>query len=72
MKVHAAHPNVRKEVHLNFWEVKIDDVDKSLPHDCSTIAGSRSMHQARSVSCQDVTLLQYRQLSCSIWLVREF
>lgn len=54
-KVHAAHPNVRKEVNLHFWEVKVDDVDRSLSYDCSTVPGSRSMHQAKSVSCQDVT-----------------
>jgi hypothetical protein len=41
-----------------FWEVEIEDIDIFLPYDCTTISGSRSMHQAKSMSCQDVTLIQ--------------
>jgi hypothetical protein len=63
-KVHAIHPSIWKEANILFWEVEIEDIDIFLPYDCTTISGSRSMHQAKSMSCQDVTLIQYRQHPC--------
>jgi hypothetical protein len=42
---HATHPNTWRIVNKVFWEIGINNVDKTQIHGCKTMAGSRGMHQ---------------------------
>jgi hypothetical protein len=55
-KYHVMYPNVRQQVHKFFHEVKVGDVNRLRPWDCSTVKGSRSKHQVCSLSSKDPTL----------------
>lgn len=63
-KHHAGPSSSRRVVDKHFWLVNKEDVDRSESFDCSTVHGSRSMFQARSVNCRDQTLIAHRNLSC--------
>lgn len=56
-KYHVAYPSTRKHVNKFFWEVKVGDVDKSKGWECGTLNGSQKMHQVKSISHKDPTLL---------------
>jgi hypothetical protein len=43
---------------LTFWNVKLGEMDRSKTFDCGAISSSRKMHQQRSISHKDPTVLQ--------------
>lgn len=63
-KVYVENVGSRRHTNKHFWLVNRGDVDRKELYDCETINGSRGMHQVRSVSHRDPTLIQFRQLSC--------
>jgi len=63
-KQHDAHVIVRRNVNKWFWEVKVGDVDRSKSWEYENLIGSHKMHQVRSISYGNPTLLQYRELLC--------
>jgi hypothetical protein len=62
-KYHVVYPNVRHHINEFFHEVKVGDIHRTRPWDCSTVKGSCSKHQVQSLSSKDPTLCQYHQLS---------
>jgi hypothetical protein len=44
---------------LDFWEVKMGDVDRSSPFHCSTIIGCQKSHQVKLVTSRDPTMVEY-------------
>jgi hypothetical protein len=47
-----------------FWEIKLGDVDKSIPYECATINGSRKTHSMSSLDHLDSQLLLICELFC--------
>jgi len=64
IRQHVAYPNARRNIYKYFWEVKTSDVDKNQLHECQTIDGSHKAHQVQSISHQDLTLIEHRDVSC--------
>ncbi len=63
-KFHVTHPNARKIMNKTFQQVKVGDVDKSSGFHCAIVPRSQKAHQVRLVTCQDPTMLEYRNVSC--------
>jgi hypothetical protein len=64
-KFHDAFSSARQHIQKHFWKIEIGAIDRSRLYNYSIVAGSRGMHQVRSLTNKDPTLIQYRQLSCS-------
>jgi len=62
-KFHAGHPSERRRITKFFWELKDSDISRVDKLEDETILGSRGMHQCRSLSCKDPTLIQFCQLT---------
>ncbi len=63
-KFHAGRIGERQKITKFFWEIKERDILRVDKLEAETIPGSRGMHQCRSISCKDPTLIQFRQLTC--------
>ena len=63
-KFHARRVGERRRTTKFFWEIKEGDINRVDRLEAETIPGSRSMHQCRSLSAKDPTLIQFRQLTC--------
>ncbi len=64
-KHHASHNHVRKIVNNFLWEFKVSDINWFCRYSYNTINGSRGMHQMRSMSTRDPTLIQFKHVSCA-------
>ena len=63
-KFHVGRPGERQRITKFFWEIKEDAISRVDKLEVETIPGSRGMHQCRSLSSKDPTLIQFRQLTC--------
>jgi hypothetical protein len=66
-RVHVGPRGARCTTSKFFWEIKtagIGAMDREDTRQAERVPGSMSMHQCRSVSPRDCTLVQFRQLTC--------
>lgn len=63
-KYYAGRPGERRRITKFFWEIKEGDIRRVDRLEAETNLGSRGMHQCRSLSWKDPTLIQFRQLTC--------
>ena len=47
-----------------FWHIGIQDIDRSIAYDASTIHGTRYLHSIKTKTFQDVFLFNSRNLTC--------
>lgn len=62
VRVPSSYRKEKCEIKRQFW--LIDSVDRSNPHNCDTISGSRQLHSIFAISPADPTKLMVRELSC--------
>jgi hypothetical protein len=63
-KHHASHNDARRIMNKFFWELQVGDINRSHRYNCNIINGNKGMHQVRSMSTRDPTLIQFRHVSC--------
>ena len=47
-----------------FWHIGIQDIDRSIPYDASTIHGTRDLHSIKTKTFQNVFSFDSRKLTC--------
>ena len=50
--------------HRYFWHIGIEDVDRSIPYDASTIHGTRDLHSIKTKYFQNVFAFDSRKQTC--------
>ena len=62
VRVPSSYKKEKAYIRRKFWN--IEAVDRSNPHTCNTIPGSRQLHSIFAFSAADPTKLMVRELSC--------
>lgn len=62
VRVPSSYRKEKSAINCKFW--LIEGVDRSNPHNCETILGSRSLHSISGFSPADPTKLMVQELSC--------
>lgn len=58
-KFHDAFLSAKQHIQKHFWKIEVGAIDQSMLFNYSIVAGSRGMHQVRSLTNKDPTLIQY-------------
>jgi hypothetical protein len=74
-KTHAGPQSARCTMRKFFWLILVagpNAVDRADPKQADAVPRSMSMHQCRSVSSRDPTLIQFRHLTCFCYACLEY